>query len=62
MATRLLIGRLSLGLSAAALTIGLASAEPLHLRIVHFNDIDRMSDDDGAGGLPVDLADEGREE
>lgn len=52
MATRLLIGRLMLGLSAAALTVGLASAEPLHLRIVHFNDLDRMSDDDGAGGLP----------
>lgn len=52
MAMGKLFVRLSLGVGAAALTIGLASAEPLHLRIVHFNDIDRMSDDDGAGGLP----------
>ncbi|MEM7442275.1 MAG: 5'-nucleotidase C-terminal domain-containing protein [Pseudomonadota bacterium] len=51
MTLRKLALRLTLGLGAAALTIGLASAEPLHLRIVHFNDIDRMGDDDGAGGL-----------
>ncbi|MCB9948106.1 MAG: 5'-nucleotidase C-terminal domain-containing protein [Rhodospirillaceae bacterium] len=39
-------------LAATVLAAGAAEAEPLHLRIVHFNDIDRMADDDGRGGLP----------
>ena len=38
-------------LAATALTAGVAQAEPTWIRIVHVNDIDRMADDDGRGGL-----------
>lgn len=35
----------------ASTSLAAAHAEPLQLRIVHFNDMDRMGPDDGAGGL-----------
>jgi 5'-nucleotidase / UDP-sugar diphosphatase len=34
-----------------ALGIGVAAAEPVTLKIVHFNDLDRMEEDDGKGGV-----------
>ena len=38
--------------AATVLAVGAVRAEPIHIRIVHFNDIDRMADEDGRGGLP----------
>ncbi|MEM7023231.1 MAG: bifunctional UDP-sugar hydrolase/5'-nucleotidase [Pseudomonadota bacterium] len=34
-----------------ALSIGAAAAEPVTLKIVHFNDLDRMEEDGGKGGV-----------
>lgn len=34
-----------------ALGIGVAAADPVTLKIVHFNDLDRMSEDEGKGGV-----------
>ena len=44
---------LFLGASALALAwgIGVAAAEPVTLKIVHFNDLDRMEEDEGKGGV-----------
>ena len=44
---------LFLGVSALALAlgIGVAAAEPVTLKIVHFNDLDRMEEGDGKGGV-----------
>ena len=36
---------------APALVIGVAAAEPVTLKIVHFNDLDRMEESDGKGGV-----------
>ena len=36
---------------ALALASGSAAAEPVTLKIVHFNDLDRMEEDDGKGGV-----------
>ena len=36
---------------ALALGIGAAAAEPITLKIVHFNDLDRMDEDEGKGGV-----------
>jgi 5'-nucleotidase / UDP-sugar diphosphatase len=36
---------------ALALGIGAVAAEPVTLKIVHFNDLDRMDEDDGKGGV-----------
>lgn len=44
----LLIGASALAL---ALGIGAAAAEPVTLKIVHFNDLDRMDEDEGKGGV-----------
>ncbi len=47
------LSTLSTGLFVATvIAAGSAAAEPVHIRIVHVNDIDRMADDDGRGGLP----------
>jgi len=45
------LAKIALGTSLLALSTGLALADPITITIVHFNDIDRMTDDDGAGGL-----------
>jgi 2',3'-cyclic-nucleotide 2'-phosphodiesterase (5'-nucleotidase family) len=42
---------LFLGTSMLALGIGGATAEPVTLKIVHFNDLDRMEEDEGKGGV-----------
>jgi 5'-nucleotidase / UDP-sugar diphosphatase len=36
---------------AVALGTGAAAADPVTLKIVHFNDLDRMDEDDGKGGV-----------
>jgi 2',3'-cyclic-nucleotide 2'-phosphodiesterase (5'-nucleotidase family) len=36
---------------AVVLGIGVAAAEPVTLKIVHFNDLDRMEEDEGKGGV-----------
>jgi 5'-nucleotidase/UDP-sugar diphosphatase len=43
----------SFGASALALVLGtgIAAAEPVTLKIVHFNDLDRMDEDEGKGGV-----------
>ena len=42
-----------LGMSALALVLGIgaAAAEPVTLKIVHFNDLDRMQESEGKGGV-----------
>jgi 5'-nucleotidase/UDP-sugar diphosphatase len=42
---------LPLGASLLALGIGVAAADPVTLKIVHFNDLDRMGEDEGKGGV-----------
>jgi 5'-nucleotidase/UDP-sugar diphosphatase len=42
---------LPVGASLLALSIGVAAADPVTLKIVHFNDLDRMAEDEGKGGV-----------
>lgn len=42
---------LALALAAGTMAAGSAFAEPLTLTIIHVNDVDRMEEDDGRGGM-----------